>query len=127
MVDPSNMPPRQVLFALEPPVTDFASMNGKASEGFGAKILAASGLDQLGGTAAGQGQGDHYEGEVRNRGQSEPHLLGGFHRGAAYQTIAQKLDALSSQAKVAGHRAVVSKTSPFLDLQGSYILYQECY
>ena len=60
------MPPRQVLFALEPPVTDFASLNGKASEGFGTKILAASGLDQLGGTAAGQGQGDHYEGEVRN-------------------------------------------------------------
>ena len=30
--------PRQVLFALEPPVTDFASMNGKAAEVFGTKI-----------------------------------------------------------------------------------------
>ena len=68
MVVPGKMPPRQVLFALELPVTNFASMNGKASEGFGAKILAASGLDQLGGTAAEQGQGDHYEGEARNRG-----------------------------------------------------------
>ena len=75
MVDPSNMPPRQVLFALEPPVTDFASMNGKASEGFGAKILAASGLDQLGGTAAGQGQGDHYEGEVQVSKGAHDHII----------------------------------------------------
>ena len=53
---------KQVLFALEPPVSDFQMMNCKAVQG--SCCLSAPGLDQLGGTAAGQGQGDHHEGEV---------------------------------------------------------------
>jgi len=83
----------QVLFSIEPPVRDFESMRGKIVVSWVGRLL-DKGKDVVGkATSCGVTLIDV---------TAVPRI-----------TIAQKLDVLSSQAKVAGHRAVIEATHAY--------------
>ncbi|CAE8582444.1 unnamed protein product [Polarella glacialis] len=83
----------QVLFALHPPIGDFSKMKGKV-------LISWVGRLQETGKAV-----------VDKANASQVTLIDVT--AAPRITIAQKLDVLSSQAKVAGHRAVIEATHAF--------------
>merc|ERR1711933_450478 len=82
-----------VLFSLEPPMQDFESMNGKVLISWVARL---------------QDKGKIIVDKATDAGVTLIDVTA-----VPRITIAQKLDVLSSQAKVAGHRAVVEATYKF--------------
>lgn len=83
----------QVLFAIKPPTRDFSSMSGKILISWVARLQ------------------DDGKALVEQANQAKVTLVDVT--AAPRITIAQKLDVLSSQAKVAGHRAVIEATHAF--------------
>jgi len=83
----------QVLFSIEPPVRDFEAMRGKVLISWVGRLL---------------DKGKEIVGKATDSGVTLIDVTA-----VPRITIAQKLDVLSSQAKVAGHRAVVEATHAY--------------